>query len=104
MPVGIVLLLLVAPTVAQGGSARYRDPGAPVGERVEDLLRRMTVDEKIAQLVATHGSMGVVKPYLATGLGSAKYSYLFSCSSNITACITQRNNLQSEFLNTSRLG
>jgi beta-glucosidase len=31
-------------------SERYRDPGAPVDERVEDLLARMTLDEKLAQI------------------------------------------------------
>src|SRR5579871_983769 len=29
---------------------RYREPCAPVEERVEDLLAAMTLDEKIAQL------------------------------------------------------
>ncbi len=29
---------------------RYRDPGQPVGVRVEDLLARMTLDEKLAQI------------------------------------------------------
>jgi len=29
---------------------RYRHPGAPIDERVEDLLGRMTLDEKLAQI------------------------------------------------------
>ena len=34
----------------KGESAPYRDPSLPIDERVVDLLGRMTVDEKIAQL------------------------------------------------------
>ncbi|HEY6570798.1 MAG TPA: glycoside hydrolase family 3 N-terminal domain-containing protein, partial [Candidatus Limnocylindrales bacterium] len=30
--------------------ARYRDPSLPIEQRVADLLARMTLDEKIAQL------------------------------------------------------
>ena len=31
-------------------TARYRDPDAPLEERVEDLVGRMTLDEKLAQI------------------------------------------------------
>jgi beta-glucosidase len=51
-------LLLAALLVASGGSAqsadrpRYKDPAAPIEQRVEDLLSRMTLEEKIAQITA----------------------------------------------------
>ncbi len=46
-----VLLGLVAGAPAvPADEAVYRDASAPVAERVEDLLSRMTVDEKIAQI------------------------------------------------------
>lgn len=35
---------------AQGGAPLYKQAGAPVNARVEDLLRRMTLEEKIAQM------------------------------------------------------
>src|SRR5262245_15426933 len=35
---------------AAASTAPYRDPQRPVPERVRDLLARMTLDEKIAQL------------------------------------------------------
>src|SRR3954447_10409846 len=41
------------PLASVGGSTTsvpYKDPGQPVDVRVEDLLRRMTLDEKVAQL------------------------------------------------------
>jgi beta-glucosidase len=51
---GLLLMLSVAPANAQPASSAappvYRDPNAPIDQRVEDLLGRMTLDEKIAQL------------------------------------------------------
>ena len=40
-------------TEQQEWTAPYRDASAPVDERVEDLLGRMTLDEKVAQLTGT---------------------------------------------------
>ena len=34
-------------------SALYKDPTAPVADRAQDLLRRMTIDEKIGQMILT---------------------------------------------------
>ncbi|MEZ5294967.1 MAG: glycoside hydrolase family 3 N-terminal domain-containing protein [Ilumatobacteraceae bacterium] len=42
----------------------YRDPSRPVGERVDDLLGRMTLDEKLAQL----GSVWIFQIADAAGL------------------------------------
>lgn len=39
-----------AKAVAKGGAPLYKQPGAPVDARVEDLLGRMTLAEKIAQM------------------------------------------------------
>ncbi|HEU5112413.1 MAG TPA: beta-glucosidase, partial [Acidimicrobiia bacterium] len=40
---------MTAETV-DGQLPAYRDPGLPVGERVESLLEMMTLEEKVAQL------------------------------------------------------
>ena len=48
------LLAAAAPLLAaqapSPSAARYKDPRQPVNVRVEDLLRRMTLEEKVAQL------------------------------------------------------
>src|ERR1700760_3903568 len=45
---GMTALLSV--TVQAANPPLYRDSAAPVDQRIEDLLGRMTLDEKIAQL------------------------------------------------------
>ena len=46
----LLVVLMGAAGAAQNAPAPYRDPGRPVDERVADLLGRMTVEEKVAQL------------------------------------------------------
>src|SRR5258705_8432439 len=45
-----LLVVLMGAVAAQNAPALYRDPGRPVDERVADLLGRMTIEEKVAQL------------------------------------------------------
>ena len=58
--------------------APYRDPALPVGERVADLLARMTLEEKVAQLgsvwsftIVGHGTLQFDRAagHLANGIG-----------------------------------
>src|SRR3974390_1101372 len=44
------LLLCTGATGAGRETPLYRDPKAPLEQRVEDLLARMTLEEKVAQL------------------------------------------------------
>ena len=48
----VVLLqaVMAAVAVAQPQGPLYRDSSAPVNSRVDDLLGRMTVEEKVAQV------------------------------------------------------
>src|SRR3546814_6427455 len=47
-------------TAAQAGQPLYRQASAPVADRVEDLLARMTLEEKVAQLeVVWTGKTGI---------------------------------------------
>jgi beta-glucosidase len=48
--IAVVLLLLSAPALMQDDSPLYLDPTQPVEARVEDLLARMSLDEKIGQM------------------------------------------------------
>jgi beta-glucosidase len=45
-----LLASLPAPGAQAAGAPLYKDPHAPVAARVKDLLRRMTLQEKIAQI------------------------------------------------------
>jgi len=42
---------LAAPAAAQAARPLYKDPKAPIPARVDDLMGRMTLEEKVAQLV-----------------------------------------------------
>ncbi|CAN0913469.1 Beta-glucosidase BoGH3B [Linum grandiflorum] len=46
--IAVALLLLMAATA---DSAHYKDPKQPVGTRIKDLISRMTLQEKIGQMV-----------------------------------------------------
>lgn len=46
-----VSLLAMMPAAARAATPIYRDPKAPIPLRVDDLLSRMTLDEKVAQLI-----------------------------------------------------
>src|SRR6516165_7880286 len=51
--VAVICLLVLGATCARSqreAQAIYMDPQAPIPDRVRDLLGRMTVDEKVAQL------------------------------------------------------
>ncbi|MDG3439459.1 glycoside hydrolase family 3 N-terminal domain-containing protein [Nitrospirillum amazonense] len=49
---GVAAVAISAAAYAADKPAVYKDAGAPVAARVDDLLARMTLDEKVAQLIA----------------------------------------------------
>jgi beta-glucosidase len=68
-----------AQVVASSG-LKYMDPGVPIEERIDDLLPRLTLDEKVSQLIDSWGSPGIpslgVPVLLKTeGLHSQSYSH-----------------------------
>jgi beta-glucosidase len=52
IPLLVILLLVASVALAQpAGAAAYLDPSKPVAVRVDDLISRMTLEEKASQLV-----------------------------------------------------
>eukprot|EP01079_Euglenida_sp_SAG-EU17-18_P002630 gene2630-3320_t len=97
--------VLVAPAMVYAGlqdidtQPPYRDPNRPVDERVDDLLARMTINEKVAQLGYTLGSMSGSPESIAhahpDGIGGAGLADLN---------VTRRNAIQAAVMNVTRLG
>jgi len=48
--VAAVLLPVAAAEKAKAEYVKYKDPKQPINERVDDLLSRMTLEEKIGQM------------------------------------------------------
>jgi beta-glucosidase len=73
-----LMTIVTASSVGQQ-KAKYLDPGAKVEDRIDDLLHRMTIEEKVSQIVDSWGSPGIqrlsVPALLKTeGLHSQSYS------------------------------
>ena len=48
---GIIVLLSILAVAAVADDVIYKDPKQPIAARLKDLLGRMTVEEKIGQMV-----------------------------------------------------
>lgn len=71
-----VSLLAMVPAAAHAATPIYRDPNAPVDLRVDDLLSRMTLDEKVAQLITlSRTKRDVMDDALAFDPGKASSAY-----------------------------
>ena len=55
---GLALGLCLALMPVHAQSAPYRNPSLPIDARVKDLLQRMTLEEKVAQLESTWQNHG----------------------------------------------
>ncbi|HKK10858.1 MAG TPA: glycoside hydrolase family 3 N-terminal domain-containing protein, partial [Bacteroidales bacterium] len=100
----ILILILILSPVLQAQT--YLDPDAPVEERVEDLLSRMTLEEKVGQMVqAERGSIsGALQHIEEFYIGSVLSGGGSVPSPNNTASwVEMYNNMQSRAMST-RLG
>ncbi|KAL1189058.1 putative beta-D-xylosidase 5 [Cardamine amara subsp. amara] len=62
----LCLLLLCCAMAAAQGTLKYKDPKQPLGARIRDLMNRMTLEEKIGQMVQIERSVAtpeVMKKY-----------------------------------------
>jgi beta-glucosidase len=111
------LVILVTSSCKQTGVPDYRNPNLPVAERVKDLLTRMTLDEKVAQLCCIQPFKSDKKPLfdslgnlnikladsiLKNGLGHIRVDPSFNFTPRISAVAA--NNLQKYFKEKTRLG
>lgn len=98
----------------------FEDPKEPIGDRIEDLLSRMTIEEKTAQMATLYGSGRVLKDPLPTpdwktalwkdgignideqhnGLGKFRSEYAYPYSKSVNA----RQTVQRWFVEETRLG
>jgi hypothetical protein len=62
----IVLLMFCLAILGRADYPKYKDPKQPIGARVEDLLARMTLAEKIGQMTQIereNATAGVLSKY-----------------------------------------
>ena len=96
LPIVILLCLIPATLAAQS----YKDSRLPANVRANDLLSRMTLEEKFWQLFMLAGSLdGGVQRYKDGAFGFQIGT--FCDSSNAASCI---NNIQRHFVENTRLG
>lgn len=50
MLVLVLVILASFGSIGFAGTDRYKDPKAPLNRRIRDLMRRMTLEEKIGQM------------------------------------------------------
>ena len=74
-PLVLVLLFCCLVSVSQAEYLKYKDPKRPLYVRIKDLLKRMTLEEKIGQMVQIERSVAtpqVMKKYFIGKLLSSK--------------------------------
>jgi beta-glucosidase len=121
---GLVLTLANFGALSQQvAKPAYMNPDAPIADRVNDLLRRMTLQEKVAQLESftnkpvvpgmhletavegDHLDDSILKKYFANGMGTYAFMDEFSgMSGDALSGAEHRNLLQSWVLKNTRLG
>ena len=99
-----VSCLAVVSSAGMGPPPLYKTPGAPIDDRVDDLLKRMTIAEKANQLVIPFGAKFpadyVKAGYNTSGLGG---TYPLKALPGESAWET-RNNWQRNAVENTRLG
>lgn len=112
----IILLCLIFAASLRLEAQPYKNPGLPVQERVNDLLSRMTPQEKFWQMFMIPGDLGPDKDKFKTGIfglqvstvgqsGNAAGQMLnYASGSSAIEAADKINEIQRFFLKESRLG
>jgi hypothetical protein len=89
----------------------YKDPAQPIAARVDDLLAKMTTEEKVAQLLELWGGAGVFEKllyvYNRTSVGAVMIgggAPNATCRNDPVCRIAVQNELQRKLVEGSRLG
>jgi len=94
----VCLWLLCVTTALVCAEPLYKDSSLPVPDRVKDLLPRLSMEEKIAQLYARHTSISNWhKDVTKDGAGAVKFMSAFKCE-KLEDCVKARNSLQKELM------
>ena len=108
LPASLVLLLSLTftarITAAQGGVPAYRDSGRPIGERVRDLLGRLTPEEKFWQLFMIPGDLDDPTHDYSHGVFGLQVAPTDSSPSAARAHAARINGIQRYFVERTRLG
>jgi beta-glucosidase len=93
------------------GKTPYKDDSLPVKKRVKDLLKRMTIEEKIAQLMGLwNGGVDDFNPDIFGDPAKMKEIFGVGCHSvhpapfGIKETVKQRNKIQEYLVKKTRLG
>lgn len=113
----MIACLLVAVQVAQGQSSPpYRNASLPIHDRVQDLLRRMTPEEKFWQLFMIPGDLGTDSTKYQHGIfgfqvntvqqqqGAAAQMLTYSAAQTAQQTRQKINSVQRYFVEQTRLG
>jgi beta-glucosidase len=96
--IGLMLLVLAAGGMASAQT--YRDPAAPVDERVHDLISRMTPEEKFWQLFMLAGEFYGDESRYTDGL----FGLQVAADPEGADVVARMNDIQQHFVENTRLG
>jgi len=94
------LLVLPLAAVSAASAQTYRDASAPVDRRVEDLLSRMTLEEKFWQLFMLAGEFAGDETRFRDGL----FGLQVPADPDSTGLLARMNAIQKHFVENTRLG
>lgn len=66
IPIFLMSLVLLWGAIAEAEYMKYKDPKQPINVRIKDLMKRMTLEEKIGQMTQIERSVAsaeVMKKY-----------------------------------------